>query len=171
MHARHVAAIALGLSCGAAAGAEMPRLKAGLWGMSTLQPQAQDKPAQAMKFCADDATQKEMMEFSQGMQRQLCSRYDVRNEGGRFITESQCKFGATIATSRSVSTFSGDSAYRTEVRVAYDPPHAGQKETVLSLEGKYLGACPAGMMPGDIEYAGKRTSLREMREAMNKARK
>jgi hypothetical protein len=171
MRTRYAAALALGLSCGIAAGAELPRLKAGLWEMSTTQPKGRDKATQGMKSCLDDATQKEMMEFSQGMQRQLCTRREMRDEGGRFVTESECKFGGTVVTSRSVTTFSGDSAYRTEVHAAYNPPLAGQKEATLAMEGRHVGACPSGMKPGDIEVAGRRTSLREMREALNKAKK
>jgi hypothetical protein len=169
MHHRHLAVLALGFALGASA-AELPKLRAGLWELTTASSKAQEQPP-PMKSCVDDATQQEMMNFGQGVQRQMCSRYDVRNEGGKIVAETDCKLGPTRMTSRSVTTFSGSSSYRTEVRATYDPPLAGQKEATLTMEGRHLGACPADMKPGDIEVAGKRMNLRDMRGAMGKGAK
>lgn len=169
MHSKPFAALALGLAFGASA-ADLPKLRPGLWELTTTSSRVQDQ-APPMKSCVDDATQQEMMNFGQGVQKQMCSRNEIRNEGGGIVAESECKFGATRMTSRSVTTFSGNSSYRTEVRVAYDPPMAGQKEGTLTMEGRYLGACPGDMKPGDIEVAGKRMNLRDVRGTMGKGAK
>jgi hypothetical protein len=39
------------------------------------------------------------------------------------------------------------------------------------MEGRYLGPCPAGMKPGDVEIAGKRMNLRDLRGAMSQGAK
>lgn len=170
MHPKHLATLALGLSLGASA-ADLPKLRAGLWELTTTSSRGQDPAPLPMKSCVDDATQQEMMNFGQGVQRQMCTRNDIRNEGGKIVAESECKLGTTRMSSRSVTTFSGNSSYHTEVRVAYDPPLAGQKEATLTMDGRHLGACPADMKPGDIDIAGKRMNLRDMRGAMSKGAK
>ena len=45
-------------------------------------------------------------------------------------------------------TFQGDTASHTEMHM-----NAGKSETVMIMDAKYLGSCPAGMKPGDAVTA------------------
>jgi len=51
-------------------------------------------------------------------------------------------------------TYQGDTASHTEMHM-----NAGKAETVMIMDAKYLGSCPAGMKAGDAVTAdGKRIS-------------
>jgi hypothetical protein len=51
---------------------------------------------------------------------------------------------------------SGDTAAHSETRATYTPPMYGLTETTMVMDQKYVGACPAGVGPGDtIEAGGK----------------
>ncbi len=68
----------------------------------------------------------------------------------RIIGNAECKIGESKILSHSVMTLTGDTAYRTDVTASYDPPFMGMKESKTTLEGKYVGPCRDGLVPGDF---------------------
>ena len=137
-------------------------MRAGLWQLttSTSKPGAQaaaQAPAHVTTLCIDESLQKQMVQFSQGMMRGMCSKHDMRVSGDTVSTDSVCGLmGSNIAT-KAVMKFAGGTSYRTTAHSTYDPPLQGMKESDTTVEGKYTGACPAGMAPGDMQLPGGKT--------------
>ena len=135
---------------------DFPKLKPGQWEMTTSNSHGADAKPNKMTMCTDEAVQKQMMDMGKGMGRELCSKLDVRNEGGKYIGDSVCQVGPSTMTSHSVMTVQGDTAYKTVVSATYDPPMMGMKDANTTIEGKHTGACRDGLVPGDIVTADGR---------------
>ena len=147
------------LAAAPSAGAEnYPRLKAGLWEVSSrTSVQAKDEPPLRSTMCLDDATAREMYRASQGMMAGMCSRFEVKQSGNRFMSEAECKLGDSTMVARSTMTLSGDASYRIEGTSTYDPPFMGMKEASTIVEARHAGACKPGQKPGDITTAAGQT--------------
>jgi len=146
---------------------KFPKLKSGLWEMSTTSDRAnaKDKGAQVSTLCLDESVQKQMMEFSQGMMRGMCSKHELKMSGSTVTGDSICKFGDSTMTSKSVMKFNGDTSYRTEAKSTYDPPLMGMTQSNTIIEAKHVGACPAGMQPGDLKTpSGAIVNIKQLSE-------
>lgn len=151
---------------------DLPKMKAGLWETTSVTAGQKGMPAHTTKttMCINDAVQKEMMTFGQNMGAQ-CSKNIVRRDGNKIVGEAECAFGNTTIKSQSTTTFSGDTAYRTEVRSTFSPPMGGMSDSSSTQEGKHAGACPSGMKPGDINVGGKTMNISDMAKMMKGAKK
>ena len=137
---------------------DYPKLKAGLWEVSSrTSVQAKDEPPLRSTMCLDDATAREMYRASQGMMAGMCSRFEVKQSGNRFLSEAECKFGDSTMVARSTMTLAGDASYRIEGNSTYDPPFMGMKESSTVVEARHAGACKPGLKPGDITTAAGQT--------------
>ena len=137
---------------------DYPKLKAGLWEVaSRTSTQAKDDPPVKSTMCLDDATAREMYRASQGMMAGMCSRFEVKQSGNRFLSEAECKFGDSKMVARSTMTLAGDASYRIEGNSTYDPPFMGMKESSTVVEARHAGACKPGQKPGDITTAAGQT--------------
>ena len=137
---------------------DYPKLKAGLWEVSSrTSVQAKDEPPLRSTMCLDDATAREMYRASQGMMAGMCSRFEVKQSGNRFLSEAECKFGDSKMVARSTMTLAGDASYRIEGNSTYDPPFMGMKESSTVVEARHAGACKPGQKPGDITTAAGQT--------------
>jgi hypothetical protein len=143
--------LALALAAGAVAAQDLPARKPGLWEITM---QVTNSPSQTVRHCLDEKTDQQMQRFGQGMSQQQCTKNTLQRDGDRYVGESECKLGPTVATSRSV--FGGDfeKAYRGEVETRYAPPMAGISQSKVTMSAKWAGACPAGWKPGDMEMPG-----------------
>ena len=141
------AALACG-GAGAAAAQQLPTRKPGLWQITM---QVTNAPSQTMRQCIDARTDPQMQRFGQGVSQEQCVRNTMQRDGDRYVGESECRVGATTITSRSV--FAGDfgKAYRGEVESRYVPPMAGVSQSKVTVNARWIGACPAGWRPGDME--------------------
>ena len=67
--------------------------------------------------------------------------------------------------SRSVMKFTGNTSYRTEADASYEPPLMGMTKSHTVIEAKYVGACPAGMQPGDLKTStGQIVNIKQLAE-------
>jgi len=157
-------ALAVGmLVAGASVGQELPSRKPGLWEISM---QTTNAPSQIVRQCIDPATDQPMQRFGQGLDLKTCSKNVWRKDGDRYIGESECRLGRSVATTRSV--FGGDfeTAYRGEVNSRYVPPMGGVAASKVTISARWRGVCPAGWKPGDMEVSGMgRMNVREMMAA------
>lgn len=146
---------------------DMPKLKSGLWESTTTTNAAKGAAAQANKhtMCVDEKFNKDMMSFSQNMGAQ-CSKHTMRRDGNRVLGEAECTMGKTVVKSQSVTTFTSDTAFRAENRATFTPPMAGMNESLTTQEGRYVGACPADMKPGDIKVHGRIMNINDMAKMM-----
>jgi hypothetical protein len=130
---------------------DYPKLKAGQWELTTITSKANGgAPPTKSTICTDEAVQKEMMTMGAGMSKEMCTKNEMRRDGAKLIGNAECKLGDSKIVSKSVMTLSGDTAYRTEISATYDPPFMGMKESQTTLEGKYVGPCRDGLVPGDF---------------------
>jgi hypothetical protein len=91
----------------------------------------------------------------------------MQRDGDRYVSESECKLGPTVASSRSVFGGDFDKAYRGEVDTRYVPPMGGISQSKMTMSAKWAGACPAGWKPGDMEMPGMgRVNVNEMMSSM-----
>ena len=154
---RQLAAIAVALLVAAPSLAqELPTRKAGLWEMKMVFDGA-PMPAQTMRQCIDQATDKAMQaqHGSGGAQGAVCSKQDFKTVGGTMTFDTVCKLGAATTTTKGTITGSFDSAYTMKITTttAGGPPIPGMApggETKMTVEAKHLGACQTGQKPGDI---------------------
>ncbi len=141
---------------------DFPAMKSGLWESSVTREGAPQK-AGATKMCMDPAVQKEMIEMGTGTMKSMCSKNDIRREGNRVYGTAECKFGESTMKSSSVTTFTGDTAYHSEIKSSYDPPMQGMPSGNTVINAKWTGACPAGMQPGDVMLPdGRKVNMRAM---------
>jgi hypothetical protein len=159
-----VAAAAITLTAAAAAAQDYPSLKPGQWELTTTTSQSPDKPMKST-YCLDASVQKEMAGFGEGMRKEMCSKSTMKREGNRYVGEAECTLGNTTMKSRSVMTLTGDAGYRTEVKATYDPPFMGMKESTTTVEGRHVGACRDGLVPGDLVTAtGQKINVKQLQE-------
>lgn len=142
--------------------ADFPPLRAGLWESKVGHEDATAKQT-VTKLCIDATVQKEMFQAGSGMMKSMCTKNEIRHEGGRIYGASECKLGESTMKSTSVTTFTADTAYRTEVKASYDPPFMGKSGGTTVIEAKWTGPCPSDMQPGDaIVPGGQKINLRTM---------
>lgn len=155
--------LALGGNAAPTSAQDYPKLKAGQWETTTTSSDNPGAPQSKIQMCTDDTVQKQMMNIGEGMRREMCSKADIRREGGKFVGDSVCKIGAGTMTSHSVMTVQGDTAYKTVVSATYDPPFMGMTASTTTIEGRNVGPCRDGLEPGDVVTAtGQKFNLKSM---------
>ncbi len=159
-----ILAAALSLAASAPVAAiDYPTLKNGQWEMTTMQGSAGGQPRKST-LCLDASTQKRMIDMGAGLQKEMCSRMDMRRDGAKYISDAECKVGNSVIKSHGVMTMQGDTAYRTESSATYDPPLFNDvRESKTVIEGRYTGACGDGMKPGDmVTPNGQKINLNDL---------
>lgn len=130
---------------------ELPSRKPGLWEITM---QVTNSPSQTMRQCIDEKTDQQMQRLGQGMSQQQCSKNVLKRDGDKYVGESECKLGNSVASSRSVFAGDFDKTYRGEIETRYTPAMAGITQSKVTLSAKWAGACPSGWKPGDMEMGG-----------------
>jgi hypothetical protein len=128
---------------------DAPKLRAGQWEVVRKSERAGDK-GMRMTMCMDAAMQREMWTMGMGAVRGMCSKSDIRFSGGRGNVDLVCNMGGSTMRSKASITFTGDTAYRTDIDTTYDPPSNGMAHARTLVESRWLGACKAGQQPGDM---------------------
>jgi hypothetical protein len=170
MHTMRSAAI-LCLLPAAAAAAELPTRKAGLWEIR-MAFEGGNIPVRTMQQCTDADTDKLMMSDFGNTAAQACSKRDIQIAGATITIDSVCSFGGMTTTSHAVITGSFNSAYTVKVTSkreggpALPPGLAPDGETRMSLQGTWLGPCAAGQRPGDIIMDGRTINMRDLGKAV-----
>lgn len=73
-----------------------------------------------------------------------CSKNEIHQDGGKWMSDMVCKVGTGTMTTHSVTAYSGDGAYHSEMTSTFDPPSPGHSRTVTTTDGKWLGSCKPG---------------------------
>ncbi len=140
--------VTLSIAAGAVAGPPMPYSKPGLWVLD--QQISKSKSTFESKLCIDKATQGYLIDAGQSTQKSMCSRNDTSVMGATVRIDSLCKIGGSNLTSHSEITYAGDSAFHGVTTGHFSPAFMGSSDTRATQDGKWTGACPAGMKPGDM---------------------
>lgn len=132
---------------------DYPKLKAGQWEITRGASGTAGSVPSKTTMCTDEALQRELTAMGIGMNKEMCVKTDIKRDGARIVITSECKIGESNIKSRAVMTMSGDTGYRTEIVASYDPPFMNMRDSTTMLEGKYVGACRDGLVPGDMVLA------------------
>jgi hypothetical protein len=137
----------------AAKAEELPKRKPGLWELRIYSDvpqlkQAAEEMVNTAKMCIDDATDEKLAAAYDPCDPPLFFAFYTP----QFTKEVVCKIDLPDfkAMSRATITFTGNTAYRIAVRTDLEPAPKGKGDLGGGREGKWLGACPADMQPGDI---------------------
>lgn len=144
---------------------DLPTMKAGQWEMMSSSSKAGGgaNPPAKTTMCTDAKMQKELIAMGAGMSREMCTKNDFKRDGAKIVTSAECKIGDSKIVSRAVMTLTGDTGYRTEISATYEPPFMGMKDSKSTIEGKYVGPCRDGMVPGDfIMPGGQKVNMKGM---------
>lgn len=153
MKARFVVAVLAAIGMSAASAQSFPKMKSGMWESTTKTDQA-GVAMPATLMCIDDSVIEPMMKLGQGIAQGMCSKNESSISGNKVTGNVECKIANSTIRSKSVTTFNGDTSYRTETKSTYEPPLYGTKEASTVTEAKYVGPCKTGMKPGDISSNG-----------------
>jgi hypothetical protein len=133
--------------------ANLPPHKPGLWNMEV---QVGDKKSYTSQMCLDPSVEAAMYKMSSAMGSSLCQKLDIQVHGNKVISDSVCSMPALLGskatniTGHAETVFDGDTAFRSESVAHYEPAFMGQTERVTVQNGHWVGACKAGMKPGDL---------------------
>jgi hypothetical protein len=141
----------------AAAAPAAPHRKAGWWEMTSTMAMPTTMTTK-MNMCTDAATEARNNAFAsnQGPGVANCTQGPMgRTPTGGWTFSSTCKMQGGITTTTSgVATGDFNSNYRVEATTRMSPaPMPQMAETKMTLTGRWLGACPAGRVPGDMVMA------------------
>jgi hypothetical protein len=151
MNVRHgsILGSALGALTLVAVAADFPSHKPGLWEM-TIGVSQTGTPPVTERMCLDAATDQLILKMAGGINQRMCSRTDLHSAGGKVVVDTTCHVGTSTVTGHSVTTFVGNTSTHTETTMHYDPPMRGKSDGSSTQDGKWIGACPADMKPGDM---------------------
>jgi Protein of unknown function (DUF3617) len=146
--------VALVLGMAPALAVELPTRKAGLWELKMLRT-GSPAPEMTMQHCTDETTDKKMTTQLSPMAKQNCSKNDTQKTATGYVTDSVCSFNGTTMTSHSEITGDFNSGYSVKVTSHNEGAPAGApRDTDMTLQAKWLGACAADQRPGDIVMPG-----------------
>jgi hypothetical protein len=151
-----VAALLAWIGIAEADGIKPPPTKDGLWETHSTQTQ-QGKTVfdKSIKMCQSKETTKSMQSTGEEMRKKdECTSTMTQPSANTYVEESRCAKGPNAGSvTKVVYTFQGDTASHTEMHM-----NVGKSETVMVIDAKYVGGCPAGMKPGDLIMDGKMIS-------------
>lgn len=128
--------------------AELPVQKPGLW-RSTMSGKRMPGGSRSYLMCMDAALIAAGKASSNAMMKKSCSaKSSIRNVGDTWIADTDCTMSGMHIVSHSVTTVHGSDQFHTEVSSTTDSPQGGKKTDVMSVDNKWLGACPAGQKVG-----------------------
>jgi hypothetical protein len=150
---------ALSTSIGIASADEFtpPPMKDGLWETHSTQTQ-QGKAVfdTSVKMCQSKELTKSMQSNGEELRKKnKCTSTVTQPSPDTYVEESRCAEGPSAGSvTKAIYTHQGDIASHVEMHI-----NAGKSETVMIMDSKYLGSCPADMKPGDVVMAdGKKIS-------------
>lgn len=148
-----VSSLILATLSSSAFAADNPQRKAGLWETTMRSPQMQGHDVVSQQ-CIDNKTDAEMMKRSLNQQNQQCTTPKPKRTATGWEMDSVCTQDGSTTTMH--MTMSGDmnSQYTMHMKGKRTPAQDGISEFESTMNARYLGACPAGMKPGDMKING-----------------
>jgi hypothetical protein len=141
------------IAIAAADGLKPPPTKEGLWETrSTKIQQGKTTSNTSVQMCQTKELTKSMQSTGEELRKKNeCTSSVTQPSANMFVEESRCAKGPNPGSvTKVIYSYQGDTASHTEMHI-----NAGNSETVMMIDAKYLGSCPAGMKPGDLIIDGK----------------
>ena len=127
-----------------------PLMKEGLWSMHIVTTQAPEiKPIEStVSLCRNHAYDTRVPPDANGAKdTKVISKSSA---GGTTTTEMQSTINGTAIRIKVTVTMKGDNEAHTIIQSTFTPPMHGISGTNVVTDMKYIGNCPAGVVPGDI---------------------
>jgi hypothetical protein len=132
---------------------DMPLMKEGLWKIRMVDSAPGQKPTDnTYTLCRDHAYDQKARDLARKFLT-ACTTNSSSNFGSKRTVVMTCKVAGSTVTSKSTLTFSGDTQFHTETTSTFTPALYGQTQDTMMQDQTFLGACPAGMHPGDRKLA------------------
>jgi Protein of unknown function (DUF3617) len=133
---------------------ELPTRKAGLWEMKMVRA-GSPMPEMTMQHCTDETTDKAMSTAFSPMSKEVCSKQEVKQTATGYASDSVCNVAGFAMTSHSDVTGDFNSAYSVKTSSHTEGGPSGMpRDTTMTIEAKWLGACKPDQKPGDIVMPG-----------------
>jgi hypothetical protein len=128
-----------------------PPMKDGLWETHSTQTQ-QGKTVfdTSTKMCLSKELTKSVQSDGEELRKKnKCTSTVTQPSPNTYVEDSHCAEGPNAGSlTKVIYTYQGDTASHMEMHM-----NAGKSETVMIMDSRYLGSCPAGMKPGDSVMA------------------
>jgi hypothetical protein len=141
--------IALLLPMGIAIATNHPDLKEGLWSVhsQTINNPGDKKSEGSFTLCRSHSSDQAVEAHAKSMKG--CTVSSESFQANKYAMEMHCTVGATVIDSKGTTTFNGDTSTHSETHATYTPAMPGVSEMTMIQDQKYMGSCPAGVLPGD----------------------
>jgi hypothetical protein len=130
--------------------AEFPQMKEGLWSihMVTTTNPGNRVVDGTSTLCRNHAYD----EYAHSLSTRTASCTVIKDGdvAGVWTIESDCKVGASVIHTHSTVKAIDANNVHSETHATYTPPAFGTSETTSTQDQKFVGACPAGVAPGDM---------------------
>ncbi|MEN3347716.1 MAG: hypothetical protein V7632_1351 [Bradyrhizobium sp.] len=146
-------ALCLVLSAGAASAVDLPTRKAGLWEMKMVRTGG-PMPEMTIQHCTDETTDKEMSTAASPMAKEMCSKHDIQKTATGYVTDSVCSVAGMTVQGHAEITGDFNSAYTVKTTSHSEGGPSGARDTTMTIDAKWLGACKADQKAGDIIMPG-----------------
>ena len=126
--------------------------KPGLWEMTMTMPDMKMKPMKN-SVCVDETIADRWMKSAgqMGAHEVKCSKHDVTPTATGAVVDQVCETGGRTVTSHIELTTVSDTSFKTSMKSTMSPPVMGKSESDVEMAANWIGACPSGMAPGDME--------------------
>jgi Protein of unknown function (DUF3617) len=132
---------------------DAPVRKAGLWEMKMVRS-GSPLPEMTMQHCTDEANDKEMSTGFAPTSKDACSKQDLQKTATGYVADSDCSVGGMSIKSHSEISGDFNSAYTVKTTSHSEGGPSGARDTTMTIEAKWLGACKSDQKPGDIVMPG-----------------
>jgi len=133
--------------------ADLPSRKPGLWEL-TISGEGDRRPPRTSRVCLDASTDAVLMRKAVGADQKDCSQQSVEVHGAQVAVHSVCTLMGHQATTEVQISYQGDTVVRMQIHARYSPPMFGKSESASQQEARWIGACGADMVPGDMLLPG-----------------
>ena len=146
-----VAVLSASIGTSSADGFKPPPMKDGLWETHSTQTQ-QGKIVfdTSVRTCQSKVLIKSIQADGDELRKKnKCTSTVTQPSPDTYVEESQCAEGPNAGSpTKVVYSYRGDTASHMEMHMK-----EGKSATMMIMDSKYLGSCPAGMKPGDSVMA------------------
>jgi hypothetical protein len=149
-----LAAIALAPAASSRAQDEAaPSRKPGWWEMRMAISGPTPEPIhQTMHICTDAAFDKQQSPLGVDMRGNGCAPTRIARTATGWTVAGACDTGQMKITADAVATGDLNARYHVDIVTRMNPPPTPQAAVVkVGMDARWIGACPAGKKPGDID--------------------
>lgn len=127
--------------------------KPGWWEMQMVISGPTPQPiAQTMHICTDATVDQRQSPFGVNMNGPGCPAPTITRMADHWMISGACNQGAMKVTADAVASGDLDNRYHVDIDTHLDPPPApNAAEVKIGIDARWLGECPAGKKPGDVE--------------------